>query len=88
MSDLLVEEIYKSCSPIVRPEESCYGADFEGSTQDGTVHFDICKTMCQEDNCNSATLHASPNNDIETDDDSSGIVATVISLTFTVFLLL
>ena len=27
----------------------------------GSVHFDMCKTSCQQENCNSETLHAEPN---------------------------
>ena len=58
VTDYMVEEVYKSCSPIIRPAESCYGSDFENN--DGTVHFDVCKTQCQTDACNSVTLHAQP----------------------------
>ena len=62
----MVEEVYKSCSPIIRPTESCYGSDFEND--DGTVHFDVCKTQCQTDVCNSVTLHAQPETESPTTD--------------------
>lgn len=37
----------------------------------GSVHFDMCKTSCQQNNCNSETLHAEPGEPGGPEGDSS-----------------
>ena len=52
-------EVYKHCSPISFPEESCY--EFDVNNSDGTQHIDVCKSSCKENDCNDKTLHAESN---------------------------
>jgi hypothetical protein len=56
----LAYEVHKSCSPFNFGNElDCFGLDMNQG--DDKIHFDVCKELCDNNDCNSKTTHPEEN---------------------------